>query len=77
MTKAAKRKNWEEGTEALENLVSYDYEVHSFSDIHFRINRRLDVWPSTKRWYDHKSMRKGEYQNLEAFVKSFLPLHGK
>lgn len=73
MTKAAKQHNLQSGYEALEKLVAYDYEVHSFTDLHFRINGRLDVWPSTKRWYDKRTHRKGEYDELERFVKEFIP----
>lgn len=72
MRKTQKIINWKEGTEALESLIAWDYQVHPFSDIHFRINRRLDVWPSTKKWYDLKTHRKGEYQELEIFVKQYL-----
>ncbi len=72
MNKSAKKENWQKGTEALEILVAWDYKVQPFSDIHFRINDRLDVWPSTKKWYDLKTQRKGVYEELESFVKKFL-----
>lgn len=74
MNKQAKIFNWERGTEELDNLVSFDYEVKAFTDIHFRINRRLDVWPSTRSWYDIRTGRKGKYGagGLEKFVKDFL-----
>lgn len=74
MNKTIKKANWESGTAALQNLAAWDYEVHPFSDIHFRINRRLDIWPSTKRYYDTKTHQKGDYDNLELFVKRLLPL---
>lgn len=72
MNNKTKKRNWQRGTEALDNLVSFDFKVHAFSDIHFRINDRLDVWPSTKRWYDLKTGRKDNYEELERFVKSFF-----
>lgn len=72
-TKKVKKINWEKGLEALDNLVAFDYTIKPFSDIHFRINGRLDVWPSTKSWYDLKTQRKGKYEELEKFVKEFLP----
>ncbi len=68
--KKNKQKNWEAGTAAMENLVAFDFDVKAFSDIHFRINRRLDVWPTTKRWYDIRTHRKGAYEELERFVKA-------
>lgn len=67
--------NLNAGKEALENLVSWDYEVHQFSDYHFRINRRLDIWPSTRKYYDTKTHRKGVYEDLEKFVKGFIHPH--
>ncbi len=73
MNKQIKKQNWQEGTDDLENLVAWDYKVVPFSDIHFRINDRLDVWPSTRKWYDMKTKRTGQYQKLESFVKDFLP----
>lgn len=73
MNKIRKKLNLEEGHEALERLVAWDYEVQAFSDVHIRINDRLDVWPSTKRWFDKKTFRKGSYEDLESFVKSHLP----
>lgn len=70
MTKAEKRQNLIEGAAALETLVAWDYRVHQFSDIHFRICGRLDVWPSTKRYYDHRSRAKGSFDDLERFVRA-------
>lgn len=72
--KPIKKHNLTAGEVALENLVSWDYTVKQFSDIHFRINNRLDVWPTTKKYYDHKTFRKGYYEELESFVRKFLPI---
>lgn len=69
-----KHQNLEKGKEALEILVSWDYAVEQFSEYHFRINSRLDVWPTSKKWYDRKTGRKGEYEELESFVKRYLPI---
>jgi hypothetical protein len=71
--KAAKFQNLQQGKTDLETLVAYDYTVEQFSDYHFRINGRLDVWPSSRRYYDQKTQRKGEYNSLEFFVRGFLP----
>lgn len=76
MNKETKKKNWQEGTEALEILVAQDYEVQAFSDIHFRINRRLDVWPSTKKWWDSRKNKTGVYDELVKFTKDYLPKDG-
>lgn len=65
-------KNLEGGKEALEILVAQDFEVVQLSDYHFRINGRLDVWPSSKKAYDIKSHIKKSYNDLEQFVKQHL-----
>lgn len=70
--KQTKRSNLIAGESALENLVAWDYTVHQFNESHFRINNRLDVWPTTKKYYDTKTQRRGTYDELESFVKNFL-----
>ena len=65
-------KNLAEGEEQMDILIAKDFHVERFSDYHFRINDRLDVWPSTKKWYDRLTMRKGEYNNLIEFVMDFF-----
>ncbi len=69
MTKNEKKFNWQIGTSQIQILIAQDYEVNAFSDIHFRINRRLDVWPSTKKWYDTRNHTKGTYKDLLTFAK--------
>lgn len=73
MKKLAKIANLSAGKDALEILVAYDYDVYQLTEYHFRVNRRLDIWPSSKKWYDLKTMMKGTYDDLEKFVKEFLP----
>lgn len=74
MNKAFKLQNLADGKAALERLVAWDYMVVQLSEYHFRINNRLDVWPSTRKWWDVKTQRKGEYDELESFVKKFIPI---
>lgn len=62
------------GKHQLEILVAYDYVVTQCSEYHFKINKRLNIWPSSKKWFDQKTMRKGEYTDLIKFVKEFLPI---
>lgn len=75
--KAQRALNLFQGEMELEELVAFDYRVVQYSEYHFRINNRLDVWPSSKKWYDQKTLRKGEYENLSKFVKEFIPLPPK
>jgi hypothetical protein len=61
-----------DGESQLEELVALDYRVEQFAFYHFRINERLDVWPSTKKYYDHKTLKKGFYDDLVEFVTDYL-----
>lgn len=67
-------RNRQEGEEALEILVAWDYQVSQLSQYHFRINGRLDIWPSTRAWYYLPTHEKGRYEHgkLEQFVRGFL-----
>jgi hypothetical protein len=67
-----RRESLKKGEEELEILVARDYEVRQMSEYHFRINGRLDVWPSTRKWYDLRSRRKGSYKSLAALAKEHL-----
>lgn len=63
-SRSKKRKNLENGIELLDVLVAHDFSVVQFSPFHFRVNDRLDVWPSTKKWFDRNTQRKETYNNL-------------
>lgn len=69
---ARKARNYEEGLDDIERLVAFDFRVQEFGDYHFRINGRLDVWPTTRRWYDLNSRQKGIYGNLYEFTREFF-----
>lgn len=71
--KLIRRNNLIKGEEELEILVAWDYRVRHLDTYHFRINDRLDVWPSSKKWFDQRTRRSGTYDNLESFVEGFLP----
>ena len=67
--KGGKRKeNLSASAEAFEILGAYDHQIVQFSPYHFRVNNRLDVWPSTKKAYDIRSHRKFQYDDLVDFV---------
>ncbi len=57
------------GEESMEELVALDFSVFPLSEYHFRINYTLDVWPSTGKWHDRSSGKRGTYSNLLEFVK--------
>ena len=52
--------------------MAWDYDVLLLTkqNRHYRINGRLDVWPSIKRYYDLKNRHKGSYDDLEKFVRT-------
>ncbi len=72
--KIEKENNLRKGEEDLEILVAWDYRVEQLSEYHFRINERLNVWPSTKKFYDANSQKKGKYETLSGLVKEFPSL---
>lgn len=73
MSRATKAANLKAGEAALEILVAMDYRVEQFSSYHFRVNERLDYWPSTHVWYDQKTLRKGFATDIITLVKTMLP----
>lgn len=70
MSKLKKLINLNDGKTALEILVALDFSVDQKSEYHYRINHRLDVWPSSKKFYDIKNHRKGTYDDLRTLVVS-------
>ena len=70
--KLTRKKNLEGGYEDLDILAAQDYDVHEFSQYHFRVNNRLDVWPSSKKYWDCQLGKKGTYENLVEFVNQFF-----
>jgi hypothetical protein len=67
--KAQKKRNLEQGEEALDILAALDFRVKQFSPYHYRINDRLDVWPSSKITYDILSKTKEGYNDLVEFTQ--------
>jgi hypothetical protein len=70
--KATKQKRLEEAIEIFDILIARDYEVTQFSQYHFRVNGRLDIWPTSKKWYDTRSHAKGTYIDLIETVDSVV-----
>ena len=73
--KARKRRLLEIGEEALEFLVGLDYEVVQLSEYHFRVCGRLDIFPSTRTWYDIRSRQRGQYNELKEFVINYFSVN--
>lgn len=68
--KTQKKLNLKKGYEELDILAALDFQVQQFSAFHFRINNRLDVWPSSQTAYDRISNRKEHYTDLVRFAQS-------
>jgi hypothetical protein len=67
-----KKRKLEHGLEDLDILAALDFRVKQFSPYHFRINERLDVWPSSKSCYDILAHRKQGYTDLARFVQYYF-----
>jgi hypothetical protein len=64
--------NLKTSEEEFEVLAACDHVIQQFSPLHFRIDGRVDVWPSTKKWYDRITFRKGSYTDLVQFARAYL-----
>lgn len=70
--KLLKKRNLSAAEEAFEILAAYDHDIRQLSPYHFRVNKRLDIWPSSKKAYDLRSHRKFEYDDLVDFVMTYF-----
>ena len=73
--KKKKEKVLEKGEQELEVLTAFDFNVIRFNQFHFRINNRLDIWPSTRKSYDIISKRRNTYTDLIKYVKTHFKHH--
>ena len=64
-----KERNLQEGLEAIDVLIALDFDVRRLTETHYRVNGRLDLWPTTRRYYDILSKQKGRYGDLAKFVR--------
>lgn len=55
--------------QAISTLINeFGLEVERLSPYHVRIEKRLDIWPTTNRWYDLVTKEKGTYPDLLRFI---------
>lgn len=50
----------------------YDIRVVNEAGYQFRVNGRLDIYPTNKRWHDLKKNKRGGYESLLDFIPSFF-----
>lgn len=70
--KKLRKLNLSSSEESFEILTAHDHVVQQFSPVHFRIDGRIDVWPSTKKWFDRVTFRRGTYTDLVEFARQHL-----
>ena len=55
--------------EKIEQLRSKGYTVQKFTDFHFRINNKIDVWPSVGKYWVKGTKVKGRYYDLNSLLE--------
>ena len=53
-------------------LNEMGFEVDQKSPYHFRINKRLDLFPTHNRWHDIERNKRGGAYNLKQFTINFF-----
>lgn len=67
-------KGWDE----LRNLNMAGYAIKDLNrGFQFRVNDRLDVYPTNKKWHDTYTGKRGTYETVYDFVVHFFKKHGK
>lgn len=59
-------------TERILELRKEGFHVEQKTPYHFRVNRRLDVWPIHNRWHDTKRNKRGGAKDLAEFIRRFF-----
>lgn len=56
-------------------LAHAGFKVRAMTEYHYRINERLDIYPTGTKWHDIETGKRGFYrgpQKLKAFVEKFF-----
>lgn len=64
-----KYQNLEDAKDAFEILTAFDYDCRKCDEFHFKVNGHLNIYPTTKCFYDEKYHDKGMYDDLVYFVR--------
>ena len=64
------------GDVVIKELEGLGYRIREMSPFQFRINDRLDIYPSNKRYHDIREFKRGDIRGTTfvGFVKQYLPL---
>jgi len=59
----------------IEALQALGYEVKEFTPTHFRINDKLDIWPTTKfkKYHQVVSGERGGYEDIVELAERIFP----
>lgn len=58
--------------EAIKILSNKGFHVKQFSDHHFRINGKVDVWPSKNKYHVLGTDKRGKYRAIEEIIEDYL-----
>lgn len=61
-------------TTFLGELVDEGFKIHRFSDYQFRINGRIDIYPTNGKWHDVVTNKRGSFrgQNVAKFIREYF-----
>lgn len=48
------------------------YQIKILTPYQFRFNNEIDIYPTNQKYHILKSGKRGEYRNLEKFLKKYL-----
>ncbi len=59
-------------TDEILKLAEHGYTVKKLTDYQFRVNDRLDLYPTRRRYHDTKTHRRGAYRTPLAIAERIL-----
>ncbi len=74
-TPEEKRQRYESGQMALCLLDDEGFQVLQLSEYHYRVNSYWDFWPTSKKWYNISTFRKGT--GTESLIKAIHEMREK
>lgn len=75
MTKTAKRRNEnnrDKGTDSILALQEHGYKIERLSAYHWRVNDRLDLFPTHRKYHDTFNNERGDWQGAVDICRRIL-----
>ncbi len=63
-------------TSQIASLKKDGFDIEQKSAFHFRVNGRLDLWPTHNRYHDIRENKRGGYGDVVMFVREFFKGEG-